>query len=86
MTAPLTHHSSNTKELSQFCKPKSSNNDTMIGMHLKYNTTRASNNSTDRPQDMNIITMYGSSDTKALLQFDIQVEQYRYDNRDASLV
>ena len=39
-------------------------------MHRKYNTTRASNNATDRPQDMNAITIHGSSDTKAPLQFE----------------
>jgi hypothetical protein len=70
MTASLIYHSSNTKELSQFRKPKSSNNDTVLGMYLKYNTTRASNNSIDRLQDMTAITMHHSSDTKELSQFE----------------
>ena len=70
MTTPLIHHSSNTKELSQFRKPKSSNNDTVIEMYLKYNTTRASNNATDRPQDMNAIIMHHSFDTKVPSQIE----------------
>jgi hypothetical protein len=52
IATPLIHHFSHTQEPSQFYNSKSSNGDTIIGMYLKYNTTRERNYVIDLPLHM----------------------------------